>query len=148
MIHHFLQRLELSSGIVGAGKVHLVVGQLVPAIRRDKTLGIDQVEAPACLILGHALVHKELHNLLRNADSGASRTKKDGPLILALNSRSLNCIDHSTEDNGAGTLDVVIEASVRVAVPFQCGERILEVFELNHNSGGSGLVNFSPIQIN
>ena len=55
-------------------------------------------------------------------------------MLLAGESRTLDGIDDSTQDDGTRALDVIVEACVNVAVALQCGERILEVLELNDNT--------------
>jgi len=134
VVNNLLQSLPLLASIVLTSKVNLVVSELVTTVSSDETLGINKVEAAAGLILGHTLTHEELDDLLGNTDTGRAGTEEDSAVVLAWQTRSLNSIDDTTEDNGAGTLDIVIEASVGIAVTLQSGERILEVLELDNNS--------------
>lgn len=134
VINNLLQSLPLLASIVLTSEVDLVVSELVTTVSSDKTLSVNKVEAASGLILGHTLTHEELDDLLGNTDTGRAGTEEDSAVVLAWQTRSLNSIDNTTEDNGAGTLDIVIEASVGVAVTLQSGERILEVLELDDDS--------------
>jgi hypothetical protein len=55
-------------------------------------------------------------------------------VVLAGQTRALDSVDHTAENHGAGALDVVIEAGVRIPVTLECGEGILEVLELDDNT--------------
>lgn len=134
VINNLLQSLPLLASIVLTSEVDLVVSELVTTVSSDKTLSVNKVEAASGLILGHTLTHEELDDLLGNTHTGRAGTEEDSAVVLAWQTRSLNSIDNTTEDNGAGTLDIVIEASVGVAVTLQSGERILEVLELDDDS--------------
>ena len=131
MIDDLLERLELLAFVVGPCKVDLVVGKFVPTVSSNESFGVHKVEARTGLILGHAFAHEELHDLLGHSNTGTPRAQEDGALILARDSGTLNCIDHPSEDDSAGALDVIIEAGVCMSVTLQCGEWILEILKLN-----------------
>lgn len=129
-----LEGLALLAVVVLAGKVDLVVGELVTAVSGDETLGVNQVEAVASLIFGHALANEEVDNLLGDTDTGAASTEEDRTVFLARQTGALDGVDDTTQDDRAGTLDVVIEAGVGVPVTFKCREGILEVLELDNDA--------------
>lgn len=148
MVDDLLQGLELLAVVVLAGEVDLVVGELVTSVSGDETLGVDEVEAVAGILLGHALADEEVDNLLGNADTGGAGTEENGTLVLAGETGALDSVDDTAEDDSASTLDVVIEAGVVVLVTLQSGERILEVLELNNNTKLKfPLACFRPLQI-
>lgn len=134
MVNDLLQSLELLALVVLASKVHLVVGELVTTVSSDQTLGVDQVEAVASILLGHALTHEELDDLLGDTDTGRTGSEEHGAVVLAGQAGALDGVHHAAENHRASTLDVVIEAGVRVPVTLECGEWILEVLELDDNT--------------
>jgi hypothetical protein len=87
-----------------------VVGELVTTVSGHETLGVDEVEAVAGFILGHAFAHEELDNLAGDTDTGAAGTEKDGAVVLARKTGALDGVDDTAEDDSASTLDVIIEA--------------------------------------
>ena len=137
MLDDLLQSLELLALIVPTSEVNLVVGELVTAVGSDETLGVDKVEAVARLILGHAFTHEKLHNLLGDADTGRAGAEENGTVVLARQAGALDSVDHTAQNHGTGTLNIVVEARVRVPIPLKCGERVLEIFELNDDAGES-----------
>jgi hypothetical protein len=134
MVDDLLQSLPLLAFVVLASKVDLVVGELVTTVSSDQTLGVDKVETVASFLLGHALTHEELDDLLGNTDTGRTGSEEHGAVVLAGQTGALDSVDHTAENHGAGTLDVVIEAGVRIPIPLECGEGILEVLELDDNT--------------
>ena len=134
MVDDLLKGLELLAIVVLAGEEDLVVGELVTTVSGDETLGVDEVEAVASILLGHALADEEVNNLLGDADTGRAGAEEDGAVVLAGETGTLDGVDDSTEDDGAGTLNVVIEAGVDTLVTLQCGEGILEVLKLNDDT--------------
>lgn len=137
VVNNLLKGLQLQTVVVGPSKVDLVVSELVTAISSHETLGVNQVEAGAGLIFGHALTDEEVDDLLGNTDTSTASTEEDSTVLLAGKAGALDGIDHTTEDDSSSTLDVVIEARVNVAVTLQSGEGVLEVLELNDNTNGS-----------
>jgi len=134
MVDDLLEGLELLAVIVLTGKVDLVVGELVTTISGDETLGVDEVEAVASILLGHALADEEINDLLGNTDTGRASAEEDSTLILAGETGTLDSVDDTTENDGAGTLDVIVKAGVGTLVTLKCGEGVLEVLELDHNA--------------
>ena len=112
VVNDLLEGLVLLAVVVLAGEVDLVVSELVTAVGSDETLGVDEVEAVAGLVLGHAFAHEELDDLTGNPDTGAAGTKKHSAVLLAGQTGALDSIDDTAEDNSASTLDVIVEASV------------------------------------
>ena len=55
-------------------------------------------------------------------------------MVFKRNRRALEGTDQTSEDNGTGSLNVVVEDGVGVAIPLERPERRLEVFELDHNT--------------
>lgn len=50
------------------------------------------------------------------------------------NSRLLYGIYDASKNNGAGSLDIVIEAGKSMAIPFKRWERVLEILKLDDNA--------------
>ena len=134
VVNDLLEGLVLLAVVVLAGKVDLVVGELVATVGSDQTLGVDEVEAATGLILGHALANEEVDNLLSDTDTGTAGTEEDSAVLLAGETGTLDGVDDTAENDSAGTLDVIVEAGVGIAVPLQCGEGVLEVLELDDNA--------------
>lgn len=134
VVDDLLEGLPLLASIVLTSEVDLVVGELVTTVGSNKTLGIDKVEAVTGLILGHTLADEELDNLLGNTDTSGAGTEEDSTVVLAGEAGTLDGVDNTTEDNGTSTLDIIVEASVGVAVTLQCGEGVLEILELDDNT--------------
>lgn len=134
VVDHFLEGLELLALVVRAGKVDLVVSQLVTTVGGNQALGVNQVEARAGLILSHALAHEKVDNLLGDANTGAASTEEHGTVVLAWKARTLDRVDDTTKDDSTSALNIIVEACVGVTVALQSGERVLEVFELDNNT--------------
>lgn len=134
MVDDVFEGLKLLPVVVLASKIDLVVGQLVTSVCGDETLGVDEVETAAGFILGHALPHEELHNLLGNPDTGRAGAEEDRAVVLARQAGPLDSVDDTAEDDRAGSLDVIVEASVGIPIPLECGEGILEVLELDDDT--------------
>ena len=140
MVNDLIESLELSTLVVTAGEVDLVVGELVTAVSGHETLGVDEVEAVAGLVLSHAFAHEELDDLAGDTDTGAAGAEEDGTVVLARKTGALDSVDDTTEDDSASTLDVIVEAGESVAVTLQCGEGVLEILELDDDTKRSLLV--------
>jgi len=110
VVDDFFEGLELGALVVTAGEVDLVVCELVAAVGGNETLGVDEVETVAGLVLGHAFAHEELDNLAGDTDTGTASTEEDGAVVLAGQTGALDGVDDTAEDDSASTLDVVIEA--------------------------------------
>ncbi len=131
---HFRQSLDLLAVVVVAREVHLVIGQLVASVVGDETFGVDEPETATGFVLGQALAGEEFDNLFGDADAGAAGAEEDGSLVFGGHAGALDGVDDAGEDDGAGALDVVVEAGVLVSVSFQSREGVLEVFELDHDA--------------
>lgn len=77
MIDDLLERLELLALVVLAGKVDLMIGQLVASVRSDQAFGVNEVEAFTSLLLGKALSDEEVDDLLGHSNTGRSRSQED-----------------------------------------------------------------------
>jgi hypothetical protein len=140
IVDDLLEGLELVAGVVAAGEIDLVVGEVVTAVSGDETLGVNEVEAVAGFVLGHAFAHEELDNLAGDADTGAAGSEEHGTVVLAGQTGTLDSVDDTAKDDSASTLDVIIEAGVQVTVALQCGEGILEILELDDDTREALLV--------
>ena len=136
VVDNLIQSLVLLAVVVVAGKVDLVGSKLVATVRSDETLGVDKVEAAAGLVLGHALVDEKVDNLLGHAHASAAGAQKHGSMVFGGDARALDGVDDAAKDDGPGSLDVVVEAGVHVAVLFEGGEGVLEVFKLDDDATG------------
>lgn len=134
VVNDLLESLELSAIVVLTGEVDLVVSELVTTVSGDQTLGVNEVETSAGLILGHALTDEEVDNLLGDTDTGGASTEEDGALVLARQTGALDSVDNTAKDDSTSTLDVVVEAGVGIPVTLKCGEGVLEVLELDNNT--------------
>lgn len=140
VVDDLIKSLVLLAVVVTAGEVDLVVGELVAAVSGDKTLGVDEVEAVTGFILGHAFAHEELDDLAGNADTGAAGAEEHRAVVLAGQTGALDSVDDTAKDDSASTLDVIVEASVQVAVPLKSGEGVLEILELDDDTREALLV--------
>lgn len=140
VVDDLIKSLVLLAVVVTAGEVDLVVGELVAAVSGDETLGVDEVEAVTGFILGHAFAHEELDDLAGNADTGAAGAEEHRTVVLAGQTGALDSVDDTAKDDSASTLDVIVEASVQVAVPLKSGEGVLEILELDDDTREALLV--------
>lgn len=94
---------------------------------------IHQPKLALGLLLAHPLLLKVLANRLCDSNSTGSSTKEEDPLILERNLGEGESPNSASEDNGAGPLDVVVEAGVFLTVLEQEGEGegSVEVLELD-----------------
>ena len=134
VVDDLFEGLELFAVVVLAGEVDLVVSELVTAVGSDKTLGVDEVEAVAGLILGHAFAHEELDDLPSNTDTGAAGTEEHRAVLLAGQTGALDSVDDTAEDDSASTLDVIVEAGVQITVTLKSGEGVLEILKLDDDT--------------
>jgi hypothetical protein len=104
-------------------------------------LGVNEPEHRLGICLGDTLLLKVLGDGLCDSDSGRSSSEEEDPLVLERDARDLKRADRSGEDDGARTLDVVVEARVVVAVLGEDGERErrVEVLELDDHIGEIGV---------
>jgi hypothetical protein len=130
-----LESLVLLALVVVTREVELVLGELVATVVGDETLGVDEPEALSGLVLGEALVHEELDELLGDTDTGRASTEEDGTLVSGGNLGLLDTVDETTEDDSTGTLDVVVEHGVGVLVTLERREGVLEVLVLDDDTG-------------
>lgn len=140
VVNDLFEGLVLLGVVVTAGEVDLVVGELVATVSGDKTLGVDEVEAVAGFVLGHAFAHEELDNLASNTDTGAAGAEKHRAVVLAGQAGALNSVDDTAKDDSTSTLDIIVEAGVRVTVPLKSGEGVLEILELDDDTREALLV--------
>lgn len=111
-----------------------MLAQCAKAESRGKTHPrIDEPELGLGLLLSHTLLLKVLANRLGDSDSTRSGTKEQDPLILERNLRKGESADGSSENDGSGSLDIIVEARVLLAVVEQKGESEggVEVLELD-----------------
>ena len=134
VVDDLIESLVLLAVVVTASEVDLVVGELVAAVSGDETLGVDEVEAVAGFILGHAFAHEELDDLAGNADTGAAGAEEHRAVVLAGQTGALDSVDDTAKDDSASTLDVIVEASVQVTVPLKSREGVLEILELDDDT--------------
>lgn len=134
MVDDLFKGLELLAVVVLASEVDLVVGQLVTSVGGDQTLGVDEVEAAASLILGQALTREELHNLLGNTDTGRASAEEDRTVVPAGQTGTLHGVNDATENDRTRSLNIIVEAGVGIPVALECGEGILEVLELDDDT--------------
>jgi hypothetical protein len=55
-------------------------------------------------------------------------------VILAGETRTLDGVDNTTQDDGASALDVIIEAGVQTLIPLERREGVLEILELDDDT--------------
>jgi hypothetical protein len=134
VVDDLLEGLPLLASIVLASEVDLVVSELVTAVGSDETLGVDEVEAVAGLILGHAFAHEELDDLTSNTDTSTAGTEKDSAVLLAGETGALDSVDDTAKDDSASTLDVIVEAGVQITITLKSGERVLEILKLDDDT--------------
>lgn len=134
IVDDLLQGLELLAVVVLAGKVDLVVGQLVTTVSGDQTLSVDEVEAAASFILGHALTHEELNDLFGNTDTGRASAEEDRTVVLAGQTGTLHGVNDTSENDRTRSLNIIVETGVGIPVALECGEGILEVLELDDDA--------------
>lgn len=134
VVNDLFQGLELLAGVVLASKVDLVVGELVTTVSGDETLGVDQVEAVAGIVLAHALTHEELNDLLGDTDTGRASAEEDRAVVLGGQTGPLDGVDDTAQDDRTGPLDVIIETGVEIPITLECGEGILEILKLDDNT--------------
>lgn len=72
--------------------------------------------------------------MFRHADARATGTEEDSTLLAGRNLGAFDCVNKAAENNGAGALNIVVEAGVGFAVTGKSGEGVLEVFELDDNT--------------
>lgn len=128
------ERLVLTAVVVVASKVDLVLGELVTTVVGDETIRVDEPELAASLFLCQTLLLEELDNLLGDTNTGTASAEEDGLVILDGDTRRLDGVDEATNNDGASSLDVVVEHAVGVLVALESGEGVLEVLELNDDA--------------
>ncbi len=134
VVDDFGERLQLAALVVVAREVDLVVGELVAAVVGDQASGVDQPETSSGFVFREAFTREEFHYLLGDSDAGAACAEEHGTLLFGGEAGSFDGVDDAGEDDGAGALDVVVEAGVLVLVTLECREWILEVLELDDNA--------------
>jgi hypothetical protein len=55
-------------------------------------------------------------------------------VLLAGQTRALDSVDDTAEDDSASTLDVIVEAGVQITVTLKSGEGVLEILKLDDNT--------------
>lgn len=134
MVNDLFKCIELLAIVVLTSEVDLVIGELVTTVSSNQALAVDEVEAIASIVLAHSLTHEEFDNLLGNTHTGRAGAEEDRTVVLARHTRTLDGIDDSTQDDGTGTLDVIVEAGVGVPIPLECWKWVLEVLELDDDT--------------
>lgn len=132
-----LESAELVAVVVGTGKVLLVLGELVATVLGDETLGVDQPELVLGGLLAETTLGVVLDKLLGNTDTGRASSHEDQALLLKRDTRELDGVDVTGQDDGTSSLDVVVEAAVLVAVAVEVVEGLLglKVLELDGHVG-------------
>lgn len=128
----------LRARVVLAGKVQLVLGQAIATVESDKSLGVDQPNHLASLVLAHAVVVDKVGSqLLGNTDSSGSSSKEENLVVLGGNSGKVDGVHESSQDDSASALNIVVEAKVGRLVLFEELESVLgrEVLELDQQLG-------------
>lgn len=136
IVDDLLKRLDLAALVVVACKVDLVFGELVSAVESDEALGVDEPEAPLSLLLGKSLANEIGHELLSDTDGGGSSAKEEYTLVGERGSLLAGGVDEAAENDGAGSLDVVVKGEVLVTEVLEIEEGGLgrEVLELDWRS--------------
>lgn len=79
-------------------------------------LGIYEPEHLSSIRFGNTALDKELANLLGNTNRCGTSTKENQLLVLEGDARVLEGIDSTSKYDGTSSLNVVIEASVCIAI--------------------------------
>lgn len=143
----------LFSTVVGTREIDFVIGKLVAAIICDKALyvcqrmhrikmttvyqsdlGIHKPETPPCLVFCQPFSHEKLDNLFCDPDTCTAGTEKYRSLIFRGDTCALDGVYEAGQDDGPGSLDVVVEARVRILISFECRKWVLEILKLNDNA--------------
>lgn len=132
---------ETGAVVILAGKVQLVLGQLVTTVQGNQALGIDQPDHLASLILSHAVVvHKVGSQLLGNTDGGGTGAKEENLVFLGRDTSQVDGVHESSQDDSASSLNIVVEAEVGGLVLVEELEGVLrrKVLELDQHLGVKG----------
>lgn len=134
IVDNLLKRGELLTIVVWTRKVELVVSQLVSSVVSDETLGVDEPELAASLLLWDTRLDEKLDNLLGDTDGGGSSSHKHELVLLEWNARLLKSVHDTSENDGSSSLDIIVEASVSVAITLEGWEWVLEILKLDNDS--------------
>lgn len=66
----------------------------------------------------------------------AACAEEYGALVAGGYFGAFDCVDEAGEDDGAGALDIVVEAGIGFGVSGEGGEGVFEVFELDDDASG------------
>lgn len=134
IIDNLLEAGELLTLIVIAREVELVVGKLVATVVGDEALRIDEPELLAGLFLWNTRLDEKLDDLTSDTDSGGTSTHENELVLVQRNARLLESVHDTCQDDSTGSLDIIVEASVGVAVSLERWEGVLKILELDNDS--------------
>lgn len=116
----------------------LVFGKTATGVIYE-TLRIDEVNLSTCLFLCEAVQSEEAHQLRGNSNACRSSSEEQNAMGCEGQTRSgrrnVGSIQETTEDNGAGPLDIIIEDRVLVAESLKILERVVggEILQIVFN---------------
>lgn len=131
VINNLLEGLELLTLVVVAREKELVLLELIATVVSDETLGVNKPDAAASLILGGTVLNEELNDLAGNTNGSRAGTHEDEALVLEGDAASTESTHDTTKNNGTGTLNVIVEHGVGVAITLERREGVLEILKLN-----------------
>ena len=156
ILNDLFQGAELLAIVVGAGKVLLVLSQVITTVLGDETLCVYEPELVAGLLLRESPTSVVLHELLGNTHTGGASTHEDEALLLKRNAREIhstnitdNVLDRPatshekgernipSENDSTGTLDIIVKAPVGVLIAVKILECLLglEILKLDDHVG-------------
>lgn len=140
IVDDFLKALVLLAIVVAAGEDELVFLELVTAVVGDETLRVNEVEQLASLFFRETtLLLEHFHDLAGDTNTGRTSTKEDQSLVLGVYLGLADSVDNTSKNDGTGSLDIVVEASIHVLVLGKRWEGVLEVLELDDDAWPAGL---------
>lgn len=134
IIDHFRKTLVLLAVIIIAREEHFMVCQFISSIVGDQALCVNEPEAASCILWGQTFSLEELDDLLGHANPSTAGTKEDGSMIFDWDTGPLDRANHTSQYNGSGALDVIIEASEISPISFKCWEGVFEILELDDDA--------------
>lgn len=111
-----------------------MVCQFISSIVGDQALCVNEPEATSCILLGQTFSLEEFDDLLGHANPSTACTEEDCSMIFDWDTGSLYRANHTSQYNGSGALDVIIEASEISPISFKRWEGVFEIFELDDDA--------------
>ena len=96
-------------------------------------LRINEPKALSSFIFCETLFHEKFDNLACNSHTRTPCAHEHCPLILHRFPSLFEGIYNARKNDGACSLDIVVEARVSIFITLERWERILEIFELDDN---------------